>query len=417
MKWKEEIVRDLFREPDAKLILNIKLPSRPTEDFIAWFFEKSGVFSVRSAYKLAKELAEEGNGSGQSSSGSQESRPIWKNYWKLPLPHKVLIFGWKVINNGLATQVGKKSRSIVVDSTCTICGREDETIEHALLWCNHAATLREAMRLHWQLPDEEQLRNFTPLSLLQRLDALSTDASAQLLLLLWRTWHVRNTITHGNDKLSFEGSIKFLQKYWTELCEVRQQGSRSDQHGKLPCVDSLTAGKQKRPDKEQEKWMAPPEDWLKINVDGALDERTGEGGIGVVIRNHRGEVILTAWRFALGEGSAEEVEAQACKYGLLLAAEWCPQKAVLVTDCSSVATMLASKNGGRSPLKFIIDETIETGHRLSAWTVIHKRRESNRVAHELAQLAKRTRHSAVWQFAAPLCVEQIIARECNQISE
>jgi ribonuclease HI len=179
----------------------------------------------------------------------------------------------------------------------------------------------------------------------------------------------------------------------------------------------LTAGKQKRPDKKQEKWMAPPEDWLKINVDGALDERTGEGGIGVVIRNHRGEVILTAWRFALGEGSAEEVEAQACKYGLLLAAEWCPQKAVLVTDCSSVATMLASKNGGRSPLKFIIDETIETGHRLSAWTVIHKRRESNRVAHELAQLAKRTRHSAVWQFAAPLCVEQIIARECNQISE
>jgi ribonuclease HI len=37
--------------------------------------------------------------------------------------------------------------------------------------------------------------------------------------------------------------------------------------------------------------MAPPEDWLKINVDGALDERTGEGGIGVVIRNHRGELF------------------------------------------------------------------------------------------------------------------------------
>jgi ribonuclease HI len=48
--------------------------------------------------------------------------------------------------------------------------------------------------------------------------------------------------------------------------------------------------------------MAPPEDWLKINVDGALDERTGEGGIGVVIRNHRGEVILTAWRSHWAKG-------------------------------------------------------------------------------------------------------------------
>jgi hypothetical protein len=63
-----------------------------------------------------------------------------------------------------------------------------------------------------------RMRNsFTPPSLLQRLDALGIDASAQFLIRLWQTWHVRNTITHGNDKLSFEGSIKFPQKCWTEL--------------------------------------------------------------------------------------------------------------------------------------------------------------------------------------------------------
>ena len=48
---------------------------------------------------------------------------------------------------------------------------------------------------------------------------------------------------------------------------------------------------------------------------------------------------------------------------------------------------------------------------------VHVRRERNRAAHELAQLAKRTTHFAVWRFTAPICVEQIIAQECNFISE
>jgi hypothetical protein len=60
---------------------------------------------------------------------------------------------------------------------------------------------------------------------------------------------------------------------------------------------------------------------------------------------------------------------------------------------------------------------MEAGDRLPAWEVTHSRRESNGVAHELAQLAKRTKHSAVWRFAAPVCVEQLIARDSNQLSE
>jgi len=40
-----------------------------------------------------------------------------------------------------------------------------------------------------------------------------------------------------------------------------------------------------------------------------------------------------------------------------------------------------------------------------------------RAAHELTQLAKRTRHSAVWRFCSPGCVEHIIAQDCNFVAE
>lgn len=102
--WCEEVVREVFRPVDAELILSIRLPVRRAEDFIAWHYEKSGVFTVRSAYKVAKALSDD-KGGGQSCSRIQKGRPIWSDYWKIPLPHKVLIFGWKLINNGLATQV------------------------------------------------------------------------------------------------------------------------------------------------------------------------------------------------------------------------------------------------------------------------------------------------------------------------
>jgi ribonuclease HI len=156
---------------------------------------------------------------------------------------------------------------------------------------------------------------------------------------------------------------------------------------------------------------------VKINVDGALDIASGDGGIGVVIRNFKGEVLLTAWKYIRWGVNIEEVEAMACKEGLVLAAKWCRQCAILEIDCASVAAMLAAESGLRSGIKFVIDEALEVGRSLPRWKVIHKKRESNGVAHELAHLAKRTKLEVVWHFAAPVCVEQLIAWECNHVSE
>ena len=62
----------------------------------------------------------------------------------------------------------------------------------------------------------------------------------------------------------------------------------------------------------------------------------------------------------------------------------------------------------------VIDEAKGAGEGLTECTVVHTRKESNGVAHELAQLAKRNRHSAVWRFVAPACVEQLVAQFSSQ---
>lgn len=66
--------------------------------------------------------------------------------------------------------------------------------------------------------------------------------------------------------------------------------------------------------------------------------------------------------------------------------------------CSLLVSFLAKGAGLRPQVKFILDELSEAGNRLPEWKVVHTKREQNCVAHELAQLVERSKHSAVWRF-------------------
>jgi hypothetical protein len=145
-----------------------------------------------------------------------------------------------------------------------------------------------------------------------------------------------------------------------------------------------------------------------IRIEIKLTTSTCEGGIGIVIRDAKEDILLTAWKFIERGSDAEEVEALACaedscwrKDGTHLGQFW--------RRTASMVTALKAQGAHRSRLKFIMDEARAAGEGLMDWTVVHKRRESNGVAYELAQLAKRNRHSAVWRFVAPVFIEQLRA--------
>lgn len=50
MKWKVDIVKEIFIPFKAEEILNTPIPSHPTDDIVAWGYTKSGLFTVKSAY-------------------------------------------------------------------------------------------------------------------------------------------------------------------------------------------------------------------------------------------------------------------------------------------------------------------------------------------------------------------------------
>jgi hypothetical protein len=71
-----ELLRACMHSHDIKEVCKLRL-SNTMEDTIAWHYERSGLFSVRSAYRLALKIDQEEKRASGSSSRSDGSRPLY----------------------------------------------------------------------------------------------------------------------------------------------------------------------------------------------------------------------------------------------------------------------------------------------------------------------------------------------------
>lgn len=72
---------------------------------------------------------------------------------------------------------------------------------------------------------------------------------------------------------------------------------------------------------EDPKWIAPPLDFHKINVDGASLDDGRMSSVGVIIRNSKGDAVAAMSKTLLGQYTSLEIEFIALENGVLLAKE------------------------------------------------------------------------------------------------
>ena len=77
------------------------------------------------------------------------------------------------------------------------------------------------------------------------------------------------------------------------------------------------------------------------------------------------------------------------------------------SDCSTIVKYLTNPKAQRTAFGFIIYEALEAARRLPRVEFQQIGRESNALAHELAQLA------VVWRGRFPDCVERCVAQDVN----
>ena len=109
--------------------MSVRLPP----DKLIWFETSNGLFTVRSAYKLAVNMLSHPNKG--SSSDASNLRCFWRRIWSILVPHKICHFAWRACHNALPTKDNLLRRKIVQDGLCEECKEALESVYHVLWDC------------------------------------------------------------------------------------------------------------------------------------------------------------------------------------------------------------------------------------------------------------------------------------------
>ncbi|XP_042958109.1 uncharacterized protein LOC122293655 [Carya illinoinensis] len=268
--WKKELVQAIFSQEEAKRICSIPISVKGMDDKMIWGLSEKGTFTVKSAYHA--DLGIKNQNMGETSSGDQ-SKGLWGRLWRLTSSSKVKIFLWKALNGILPTRSTLFKRKVTDNSTCPICSREEETDIHVLWDCPAAVDV-------WG-EDCSPVRNwgrsfgdFTSLwsELQSKLEEGELHIVAEVFYGLWRR---RNAMVFEGK---FKGPCVLIQQAVrdAEAVTSAHEKQREDQTRPVETVRTV--------------WKPPSQDFLKVNVDAAVDSKRGKVGIGVVVRDFRGEL-------------------------------------------------------------------------------------------------------------------------------
>jgi hypothetical protein len=361
--WNQDLLNKYFRKPDVDEILKINLSPQHNEDVLAWGPDIRGIFSVRSAYKLAWEENHRTTMCA-ASRAPDGHRTVWDTVWGCPAPPKVRVFAWRVATNGLATWENKMKRKIVTSDTCIICGMEREDTFHVLCRCPMSRDLWEAMREVWPLAPIDTIVNTGPEWILQASDQATEQERLMMMMTWWRAWHVRNEVVHHNPAPPVVASRRFLCSYVDSLLCIKQSPSVDPVKGKTVIVHDH---KKVRPSKKdlkpqvQNKWTKPPPGWSKLNIDGSWSEEYGVGVVGMVLRDEMGKIIVSACMVLPNCNYPLEAELRACSDGLNLGMQWTDTPMIIESDCLVAIQMITDKEINRSKLAFWVNSVKHVG--------------------------------------------------------
>ena len=122
-----------------------------------------------------------------------------------------------------------------------------------------------------------------------------------VVVVIWHLWLARNGTKNG-DPMRHPHSVAEQCKAYVEMIELHifkpDSSNRRETSNSVPC------------------WSPPPEGMVYINVDATLFSSSRRMGIGVVIRNHRGECSVACSELLQEVTALEVAEALALQRAL-----------------------------------------------------------------------------------------------------
>lgn len=270
----------------------------------------------------------------------------------------------------LPTGTTRHERKMATTPACSICNSDLDSLRHSLFECRMA-------RCVWALGDEDVLEHILSnrsedarLWLFWLFESTNQQDLARVLITMWAIWWARRRAIHDSEFQSPLSTMCFVNRYLEDLEISSARKPSTSAHITQPRI---------------RRWIAPGEDAVKINVDGALSRQGNIGASTGICRDKDWHYLGSSAVVFDGLIDAPSLEAHPCNEGLALAKDLNVPHVILASDCMQV---ISSINDGSTPVFSPILSEIRG--RMKDFVKVSYRfenREANFEAHAVAKAA------------------------------
>ncbi|XP_050238375.1 uncharacterized protein LOC126687864 [Mercurialis annua] len=389
--WKRDVVEASFLPFEAEAIFKMTLSQRMPADKLFWHHSKNGHYSVKSGYHAYQSMVFHDQECGVSSYTKSD---FWKAIWKVKVMPKIKHFIWRALKDILPCFQVLKDRGIHVDDICPRCGAEGESIIHVLKDCSWAKGVWLSSQIGLRV-DEMPVPNFTYWveSLMKN---LSSNNFAMAVVILWQLWSSRNILIHEGRADSLEVLLNRCRD-----CYVQQNSMKVSSNGQG----------------ERPGWKPPKAGVVKLNTDLAVCTEDGTTGLGVIIRNEKGEVMVSAGRKMANVRSIAIGESLAILYGLHIALVCEFQMVEVESDALSVIQAIQKGKADPTHQGLVIDDILDFIPSFTSISFVYIPRVNNKTAHSLAKWALSISEDVVIMEDVPNHIHACMLEDVSSVFE
>lgn len=292
-----------------------------------------GLFSVRSAYKVALVLKNDGK-MGSCSDGSN-LRQFWRRLWSIQIPHKIRHFAWRAARDILPTKENLVTRKVSVDSKCEECGVSAKSFYHLFLECSKARDTWAHSILFISL-SLVPFRSFFDFLWHIIMDAnWGMEDVGLAVTIAWALWTNRNNVHYRKPRkagLMLVNWLKcYLEEYWTANWTSLKQLTHLEVN-----------------------WSPPNYPSYKINVDATIFSTQKAAGAGVIVQDHEGKFVAGLSKKIHAPLGTVEAKAKAFEGGIIFAKEVGIKEFVLEWDLLIIVQALKECSYAPSTVSHLI---------------------------------------------------------------
>ncbi|KAG7941873.1 hypothetical protein I3843_16G069700 [Carya illinoinensis] len=375
--WNEVLVGEIFSRNEAAQICSIPLSWYGEEDKMLWGYTKDG---------------REGFG---ECSNRQAQKKVWEGIWNLAIPNSAKQFLWKAVNSILPTKHNLCMKRILEDASCPICGLHEETIGHALWSCPAASDVwaeKESGLQKWICAERDFYQTWTDMQ-----DRLQKNKVEEIVMILRGLWYRRN-------QLVFEGKFENPSRVVTNAISSLKcfQTSQADM------IQIKVPSPVRRKDTN---WKPPDVGVSKLNFDAAIDKVGNRMGLGIVARNHLGELLFSFSTSRLFSGTSDTAEAAGLWKAMDLAVELGIRNVVYEGDAERIIKGVTEEKEAVAWMDQLFKDMRGRLLNRPDWSVQFIHREGNSVAYELAKRVLRIEGEWCWIEEGPAEIASLITRD------